>query len=321
MCKLHSLCIHNFSIHFSRSLCFCLLVFILLFPAGMYAQNYDTGSIFKEPVSLDSFVIKSGFDVNAFIRRVRSDTTFYKAFRSMHLVPYDAVNDIKVYDKNAAVIASMHSKTRQNRNNGCRITELQEQNVTGDFYYRDGSYKYYTAELFAYLFFANKPVCNENDIVAGAMEAHGIGQMERRKYELKQLIFNPGAKVSGVPFMGDRAAIFDEGEAVKYDFRITQEVYEGYECYVFRITPKSGYERKVIYNELTTWFRKRDYSIVARDYSISYSTLVYDFDVHMKVRTKEVGAKLYPTYIDYDGNWHIITKKRERVKFKVDITY
>ncbi|MFI4962680.1 MAG: hypothetical protein ACHP6H_02355 [Legionellales bacterium] len=297
------------------------LVFILLFPAGMYAQNYDTGSIFKEPVSLDSFVIKSGFDVNGFIRRVRSDTTFYKAFRSMHLVPYDAVNDILVYGKNGGIIASMHSKTKQKRDKGCRTTGAPEENITGDFYKRDGSYRYYTAELFAYLFFAKQPVCNENDIVSGAMEVHGKGQLEKSKYELKQLIFNPGVKVSGVPFMGDRASIFDQGEAEKYDFRITQQMYEGQECYVFSITPKSGYEHKVIYNELTTWFRKNDYSIVARDYSLSYSTLVYDFDVRMKVRTKQVGAKLYPTYIDYNGNWHIITKKRERVKFTVSITY
>ncbi len=157
--------------------------------------------------------------------------------------------------------------------------------------------------------------------MADALDAQGKGQLEKSKYELKQLIFNPGAKISGVPFMGDRASIFDEGEAEKYDFKITREMYDGMECLVFRITPKSGYEREVVYNELTTWFRKSDFSIVARDYSVSYRTLLYDFDVHMKVRTKEVGAKLYPTYIDYDGNWHIFTKKRERVKFKVDIVY
>ena len=237
------------------------------------------------------------------------------------MVPYDAVNDINAYDKNDGIVASMHSKTKQKRDSGCRTTEVLGENVTGDFYDRHGGYNYYTAELFAYLFFAKKPVCNENDIVAGAMQVRGKGQLERSKYELSQLIFNPGSKVSGVPFMGDRASIFEEGEAEKYDFRITRELYDGNQCYVFRITPKSGYERKVVYNELTTWFREKDYSIVARDYSVSYRTLVYDFDVRMKVRTKQVGTKLYPTYINYDGDWHIITKKRERVKFTVDIVY
>ena len=100
-----------------------------------------------------------------------------------------------------------------------------------------------------------------------------------------------------------------------------QELLDGEPCYQFRITPKSGFENKVLYDELTTWFRKRDYSIVARNYSLSYHTMLYDFDVRMKVRTKQIGAKLYPTRIDYDGNWHIFTKKRERAKFTLDITY
>ena len=319
MCRSHSACMSVSNIKNSFFYCFCTC--ILLTGADAHAQNYDTGSIFKTPVSLDSFVMKSGFDVNAFIRRVRADTTFYKAFRSMHLVPYEAINDIKVFDKNNSVIASLHSKTKQRREKGCRVTDVLEENVTGDFYTRNGVYRYYTAELFAYLFFAKAPVCNETDIVAGALDERGSGQLEKSKYELKQLIFNPGAKVSGVPFLGDRASIFDDRESEKYIFRVSREIYEGIECFKFTVIPRAGYERKVIYNELTTWFRKADYSIVARDYSVSYSTLVYDFDVHMKVRTKEVGGKLYPTSIDYDGNWHIITKKRERVKFKVDINY
>ncbi len=300
--------------------CFTTILFILNV-ALLHAQNMDTGSIFKESIKLDSFVFKTGFDVQAFIRRVRTDTTFYKAFRSTHLVQYNAVNDIKVFDKRGGIAASLFSRTRQKRTNNCRVTEVLEERVTGDFYERDGGYRYYTAELFAALFFAPKPVCNENDIVAGALDMKGKGKLEKSKYELKQLIFNPGARVSGVPFMGDRASIFEPGEAEKYDFSITREEHDGQDCYKFRITPKSGYERKVVYNELTTWFRRSDYSIIARDYSVSYKTLVYDFDVQMKVRTTQVAGKLYPTHIDYNGDWHIFTKKRERARFVVDLTY
>ncbi len=239
----------------------------------------------------------------------------------MRFVPYNAVNDIKAFDKEGALTASLHSNTKQNINKGCRTTEVLDQKTTGDFFKRNGDYNYYTAELYDYLFFAKEPVCNESEIVAGYMNVQGDGQKAKSEYQLKQLIFNPGAKVSGVPFMGDRASIFEQSEAEKYDFRIVQELYNGQECYVFRITPKPGYERKVLYNELTTWFRKSDYSILARNYSLSYHTLVYDFDVSMKVRTTQIGVKLYPTYIDYNGNWHIFTKKRERVKFSIAITY
>jgi len=299
------------------------LLFLLsvLLPTCCIAQQYDTASIFKFPVNLDSVVVKSGFDINAFIRRVKADTTFYKAFKSLHFVHYTAINDFQVHDNDGNTMATMQSKTKQEVANGCRTTQVLEQHTTGDFFDRSGDYNYYTAGLFAHLFFAKEPVCNENDIVAGSLNERGSGTMAKSEYELKQLIFNPGSKVSGVPFMGDRASIFDEGEAEKYDFKIAVEIYDGQECYVFRITPRSGYERSVLYNELTTWFRKSDYSIVARNYSLSYHTLLYDFDVQMKVRTKQISNKLYPTHIDYNGNWHVFTKKRERVKFTVDLEY
>ncbi len=284
-------------------------------------QHMDTGSIFSRPVQMDTFVVKSGFDVSAFIRRVRNDTTFYKSFRSMHLLPYTAVNDITVHGRSNVVAASEHSTTRQEVQNRCRHTRVIDRKTTGDMYDRRGNYNYYTAEMFAYLFFIKDTVCNEDDIVAGKMGAQDRTKMEKAKAELKQLMFNPGSKVSGVPFMSDRASIFDTDEAEQCDFKISLVDYAGQPAYQFRITPRKGYERKVVFNELTTWFRKGDYSILARDHSLSYHTLVYDFDVTMKVRTTQVNGKLYPSYISYNGNWHIFTKKRERVRFTVDITY
>ncbi len=305
------------------SCCRTLLFFVgfLGLCPGLCVAQYDTASVFNLPIALDSFVVHSGFDVKAFILRMKTDTTFYKAFKNMRFVPYDAINDIKVLDKNDKASASLYSKTRQVYEHKCRSTKVLEEKTTGDLYKRNGDYNYYTAELYAYLFFASKPVCNETDIVGVSMNTRGKGQMEKYKFELKQLIFNPGAAIKGVPFMGDRESIFDPDEAEKYDFRIAREDHEGQECYVFRITPKKGYEHKALYNELTTWFRQSDYSIIARDYSLSYSTLVYDFDVNMKVRTKTINGKLYPTRIAYNGNWHILTKKRERVRFIIEVGY
>ena len=284
-------------------------------------QGYDTVSKFAYPVALDTIVIRSGFDVDAFIRRVRQDSSFYKAFRSMHLVPYWATNDIKVLHNRVEISASWHAKSLQEINKKCRITKFTEQSVTGDFFKSNGDYRYYTAELYDYLFFARKPVCNENDIVAGAMETHATGKMEQNKYQLKQLIFNPGSRIRGIPFMADRESIFDDGERDKYDFHICIDSLDGQECYIFRITPKKGMEHKVIYNDLTTWFRKSDYAILARNYSLSYHTLFYDFDVVMKVRTTMLNGRLLPSVIDYDGNWHVFTQKRERVKFRNTVYY
>ncbi|MBS1688281.1 MAG: hypothetical protein JSS96_06120 [Bacteroidetes bacterium] len=299
------------------------VIFFLAYSLQTAAQNADT-SIFKYPIQMDSVTVvaaRGGWDVAGFIRRVQNDTTFYKAFRALHLVSFTATNDIKVYDKEGKVKASLYSHTRQSVQNRCRSMQVIDQKTTGDFYKRNGDYKYYTAELYAYLFFTKGTVCNENDIVAGMLDARGKGQLEKNKAELKQLIFNPGGKIRGVPFMGDKAAIFDPEVATHYDFKLLSEEYDGQDCYVFKAIPKKGEESNVVYNDLSTWFRKNDYSIVARDYSLSYNTMFYDFDVRMKVRTSQVGSRLLPTYIEYNGNWHVFTQKRENVRFIATFHY
>lgn len=290
---------------------------------GSAQQRLDT-SVFKYPIQMDTFVVsaaRSGWDVGAFIRRVQNDTTFYKAFRSMHLVPFKATNDIKVLDNNGKVKASLFSHTRQLIVSNCRTMQVLDEKTTGNFYTLTHHYNYYTAELYAYLFFTKDTVCGEDDIVAGRLDLKGKGQLERSKAQLKQLIFNPGSHIAGVPFMGDKAAIFDPDVAKGYDFKLLSEEYDGQDCYVFKAIPKKGETSSVVYDELSTWFRKSDYSIVARDYSLSFHTLFYDFDVHMKVRTSQEGTRLLPTRIDYDGNWHVFTKKRERVRFTALFAY
>jgi len=276
------------------------------------------------PVTMDTVVIKasrSGWDVQGFIKMVRTDTTFYKAFKTIRVLSFAANNDIRVYGSDNTVIASMHSKTVQHASKGCRSMQTFDKKVTGDLYKRNGDYNYYTVALYDYLFFTHDTVCGNTDIVAGAMNERGEGTIEKSKYQLKQLIFNPGSKISGVPMMGNKASVFDADEAHKYDFHLLSEEFDGQDCYVFKVTPKPEYAGDVVFNELTTWFRKSDNAIVARDYSLSYHTMLYDLDVRMKVRTTHVGNRLVPSYIDYDGNWHVFTKKRERVKFICTLSY
>ena len=298
-------------------------IFILLLLSSGFITNAQVdSSIFRYPIEMDEVVIRDPtFDIQGFMRRVRTDTTFFKAFRSLRLTNYTSINDIKVYNKKGKVKASLHSKTKQIRKNGCRSMTTEEETVTGDFYKRNKKYRYYTAELYAYLFFTEGSICGESDIVAGYLEERGKGQIEKSIFQLKQLIFNPGAKISGIPMMGDKAAIFEPDQAKRYDFKVYSETYAGIDCFVFKATPKDEEKDKVVYNDLTTWFRKSDYSIVARDYSLSYSTIAYDFDVRMKVRTQFIGGKLMPTRIDYDGNWHVFTQDRERVKFTAQFIY
>jgi len=299
----------------------CLFPLILVCRAD--AQTSDS-SIFDLPIEMDEVVIsaaRSGWDVAAFIRRVKTDTTFYKAFRSMRQTDYSAVNDIRILDKKGRTKASLYSITRQHYDGRCRSMETLEEHATGDFYKRNGSYRYYTAALYAYLFFTEGKICDGDELAGAGHTRPAPGRLERGKSQLKQLIFSPGSRISGVPFMGDKASVFDPEVAKMYDFKLLSVEYEGTECYLFRAIPKPGYVKDVVFNELSTWFRKSDYSIMARDYTLSFNTLVYDFDVHMKVRLQPVNGRLLPARIEYDGNWHITTQSRERARFTAVFRY
>lgn len=300
-----------------------ILTTMFLFSICSKAQVADT-TVFTEPVLLDEVVIRAepNFDAQTFILMVQKDTTFYKAFRSMRLVTYNADNDIRVYDKTfKKIIASLKSETKQIYRSQCRKMEVLDEHITGNFYNRKGKYNYYTAELYANLFFTDSIVCNEDNIVKGKMTEKGKGTIEKHKHQLKQLMFNPGSKITGIPFMGNKAAIFELETSKMYTFHIGMEEKNGEICYVFEAIPKPEFKQQVVYNLFKTWFRKSDYSIVARTYALSYRTSVYHFDVHIHVDLKQFENYLLPVSIQYKGNWHAITQGKEYVIFNSRFYY
>lgn len=290
-----------------------------LFSSRLLAQDtlYDGMHIEMDEVVFKA--AKNGWDVQSFIRRMKTDTTFYKAFVSLRVVPYESDNEIQVFDEHKQTLATLHNNTKQTMNKDCRTVTILNEKVTGNYYNRDKTPRYYTAELFQNLFFRQGTECGMSDNIAKTTKAKG--SLERHKEHLKQLVFNPGSKISGVPFVGDKASIFDDDVAKMYDFKLTFVTYEGQECYNFQAIPKEEYKNDVVFNRLDTWFRMTDYSILARDYSLSYHTLLYDFDVQMKVRLEQHGTRLLPSSIDYTGDWHVMSKKRERSHLNIAFDY
>lgn len=299
------------------------LIYCSLLTAHCSLLSAQDTTISSFNIQMDEVVvgsIKEGWDVEAFIRRVRTDTTFFKAFKGLRVVPFSAVNDITILDKRGGKQATYFSRTKTSVARGCRSMATSDERVTGDFFKRRKEYRYFTAELYAYLFFTEGTVCGDNDN-ASSLHDRGRGSIEKAKYQLKQLIFNPGAKITGVPLIGNKASIFEPEVSKRYDFKLLSVEYAGESCYLFRALPKKEYADDVVYNELSTWFRKSDYSILARDYSLSYHTPVYDFDVKMRVRLTPVGSRNLPSRIEYDGNWRVATQGRERGRFVTVFSY
>jgi hypothetical protein len=293
---------------------FYALSVLLFISTCILAQKKDTSIKVEENyITLSEIVVNNKLDVPSFVERVKNDTTFYKAFRNLRIIGYTALNDIKMLDKNGNIQASLHSKTKQVRTGNCRKMQLLNQSATGDIFDSKGNFNYYTAQMYAGLFFTKDSVCGETNIVKGhEFSTNGLSGMEKHKEQLKMLFFNPGKKINGLPFISNKTEIFDESMADKYDMSIDFSEHGSVPCYVFKIKVKPNKKNDVVIDEMTTWFNEKTFGIVARNYSLSYDAGVYDFDVDMQVEMTKVDDLLVPSVLRYNGSWKAIFKKRER---------
>lgn len=301
-----------------------LLFSCLLFISFLGHTQDTTLVIDDQKITLGEVVVRNNFDYRKVLKIIQEDTTFYKAFKNLRIIGYTSFNSIQMLDKKGKVQASLNSKTRQTRADGCRTMEVLQEQVTGDFYDRKGGYNYNTAELYASLFFTKGKECGEDNIVKGRkLTTEGKKGIEKQKEQLKMLFFLPGKKIPGIPFIGNKLDLYDASARKVYDYRLDVQEYKGKPVYVFSIQPKDklGLFRKddVVIDEMVTWFDIKTLEVLARNYSLSYKAGVYDFDVAMEVEMTRVGNLVVPSVLRYKGNWDVVFKKRERSIFTATI--
>jgi hypothetical protein len=296
------------------------LLFVLLH-VSLFAFSQDTTILSdNNRVTLPEVLVRNNFDYRKLLKQIKEDTTFYKAFRNLHILNFTSFNDIKMLDKHGAIKASLFSKTKQNRSDGCRTMDVLEEKTTGDFYDAKHNYNYLTPELYASLFFTKGKVCGETNIVRGRnLSTSDKKGLDKHKEQLKMLFFNPGKKISGIPFIGDKLDLYDEHAKKIYDYRLDIVEYQGKNCYQFSIIPKEnlGLFRKdeIVIDQMITWFDIKSLEVLARNYSLSYKAGLYDFDVNMEVEMTHYQNLLVPKILRYKGNWSVIFKKREKAIF------
>jgi hypothetical protein len=289
--------------------------FCIIYSITIQAQQ-TADTIGQKIITLSEVVANSKLNIPAFIDRVKNDTTFYKAFKNLDIIGYTSLNDIRMMDKHNNTEASLYSKTKQTVQNGCRKMQTLQQQTTGDFYNSDSSYNYYTAQMYASLFFTRDSVCGENNIVAGReFSTEGKSGIEKHKEQLKMLFFDPGKKIPGIPFISNKTEIFGDDMADKYNMDIDMDEYNKTSCYIFTITVKPEHKDDVVIDEMKTWFDDKTFEVVARNYKLSYDAGVYDFDVQMEVEMTHYKNYLVPQLMRYTGNWKVLFKSRERGVF------
>ncbi|HZH96748.1 MAG TPA: hypothetical protein VEY06_12725, partial [Flavisolibacter sp.] len=98
---------------------------LLLFSVSTFAQE-DTSDVeaVRRSVQLSEVIVRSDLNVPRFLRRIKNDSSYYKAFKNLHILGYTALNYIQMRDKKGGVKATLNSKTRQNVASGCRTMDV-----------------------------------------------------------------------------------------------------------------------------------------------------------------------------------------------------
>jgi len=291
-----------------------IMLVMLVLNANVYAQDttFNDGG---QKFTLSDAIVRNNFDYKAILQRIKEDTSFYKAFKTLRTIGYSSYNYIQMKDKNEKVVATLNSKTKQTRKDNCRTMEVLEEKVTGNLRDAFGNYNYVTPSLYASLFFTKGTICGETNIVKGKVrEIRGSG-IEKAKEQLKMLFFNPGKKIAGIPLIGNKLDLYDESAHELYDYKLDYVEYHGQLVYVFDVQPKQdlGFinKNRVVVDQMITWFDPRTLEVLGRNYSLSYKAGVYDFNVQMEVEMTHFNGLLVPKILRYKGNWDVVFKKRE----------
>lgn len=300
-----------------------LLIGLLLLQANVIFTQVDDTTRFEGVITLDSFVlsaVRNGFNVDDFVRFVQEDTTFHQAFRNLRQVPYSSSATVRMFNDEHLSTGSYSNRTHQLLGESCRWMDYDLEVATGDFFDKNGDINYYTARMFAYIFMYRDTICNRQMVVDN--NAYTDSKLDERKEQLKTLIFDPGQPVDKIPLIKNKMEIFSPEMQPYYDYAITQKTYStGVDCYVFSIEKKQDAVKgeDVVINELVTWFDKKSMQIVARHYSLSYFTRLFDFDVVMDVKLSTINGVQVPVSISYNGYWDIPARKPEIGSVQINI--
>ena len=284
-----------------------------------WAQD-TTLNVANQSFTLTDAIVRNNFDYKAILEKIKRDTSFYKAFKTLRTIGYSSFNHIEMYDKNQRMEASLDSRTRQYRIGGCRTMDVLEEKTFGKLRDRKGEYNYVTPSLYASLFFTKGKICGETNIVKGKKRTIQGSGIEKAKEQLKMLFFNPGEKIPGIPMIGNKLDLYDDNAHELYNYRLDYVDYHGKLAYVFEIKPKEdlGFFAKdrVVVDQMITWFNPSTLEVLGRNYSLSYKAGVYDFNVQMEVEmTYTPNGLLVPKILRYKGDWDVVFKKRERGLF------
>lgn len=279
-------------------------------------------------IQLAEFVVHrqaEGFDLEGFMTQVMEDTTFYHAFLNTRVQPHHVRSGLRVRNKDEEETASLHRSGHLVRDGKLAELVLDSVNETGRLRERDGDFRYLTAEMYDDVFFPKGRYTASNRIGDRTLELDRSSRFEKYKSELKKFMFNPGQEIASVPFIGDQLDIFDPAMVPYYDYKLDSDYRNGRSCWVFTalardsVNGRRADEDDTVIKRMVTWFDDGNMNVLAREYRLAHASMILDFDITMHVNNTVVDGELVPTLVSYEGDWDIPFKKRELVRFQLEM--
>jgi hypothetical protein len=174
----------------------------------------------------------------------------------------------------------------------------------------------YTVEVFDYIF---GNAYNSDFGRTDSLPRDAKGKNAGYKAKLKQLIFTPGRKITGIPFLSSKTEIFGPDLRDYYLYQFARGTYlDSIPVYRFRVVRKpSTADGDTMIKEMTTIFDARDFQILGRYVDMKYSNMLFDFNVQMNIELNRFGGELLPTKVTYQGNWDVPLHAEERASFLI----
>ncbi|MHB8206637.1 hypothetical protein [Mucilaginibacter sp.] len=294
----------------------CSLCFAFNSNAQQQQPRYNPDTI--RTIVIDSVVNIHSHKLNVqdFIDAVLADTGFFQAFRNMKKYSFIGENYIYTYDKNNKINGKVYRKFKRIQSNGKQTIDYIAKRDSGNVYKKDGKYQLYTVNMFDYIFMnAYKSGYGSGSMISGKPDSKD----QSYKDKLKILIFAPGHRVDGIPFISNKTEIFSPDMRPLYDYQFARGTYlDSIPVYRFRVVQKASTSNSdVVIKELTTIFDTRTFQILGRYVNIQYHNMFIDLDVKMNMELDKFNGDLVPTKITYQGDWNIPFHKDEKASFLI----
>ena len=88
-----------------------IVLLLLVLNTNVNAQD-TSFNVEGQNFTLSDAIVRNNFDYKAILQKIKEDTSFYKAFKTLRTIGYSSYNYIQMKDKNEKVLATLNSKTK-----------------------------------------------------------------------------------------------------------------------------------------------------------------------------------------------------------------